>query len=105
MQRRKFRRFAADLALSLAIGVATGFFLLVWTMSSSDWTRPAGVCDFVVGTGGLLPLNPNEGGTVYSCNPDLIQMLVHLLLPAPFFAGLAFILIKAIRWQPGRDSG
>ncbi len=70
MQRPKLKRLAADLALSFATGLALSFYLSVWTMGSSDWTRPAGVCD----------------------------VLGQLLLPAPFFAGLAFVLVKAIRW-------
>lgn len=35
----------------------------------SDWTEPRDICIFVEGTGGLLPVNPNEGGSiVYSCD-------------------------------------
>lgn len=54
---------AVWLSLSLAGGIATVAVELI----HRDFGRE--LCDYVKGTGGMLPINPNEGGTiVYSCN-------------------------------------
>lgn len=59
------------LAVAAVVGfvVSTGGLLSI--LIPSDGTQPRNACNFVLGHGGLLPFNPNSGGTVvYSCNPN-----------------------------------
>lgn len=46
----------------------------------SNGTEPRDACTYVVGTNGLIPLNPNEGGTVsYSCDPNFGIIVFYIL--------------------------
>lgn len=97
-QRRRFNPITIEFGVSLTIGLAASLFLLASEMIYSDWTRPNGICDFVEGTGGLLPLNPNAGGTVvYSCDPDLALLFWHLFIPAAVVASVLFLVIRFAR--------
>lgn len=55
-----------------AAGLLAGVLVLGLVLAGSDGTEPRGICDFVAGTGGLLPVDPNTGGSQgYSCNPNM----------------------------------
>lgn len=72
--------------IGLLVGV-TGFLSI---FLGTDGTRPAGVCTFLEGEGGLLPLNPNEGGSIaYSCTPNWSLLLFYGITPG---VGLALML-------------
>lgn len=86
----------AWLVLGLVFGVARVANDLIW------WDLGRDICDYVVGTGGMLQINPNEGGTiVYSCNlrpGDTVRAVVAvaiafspltLILAMPFAVGYA----------------
>ena len=96
MKHRRFlKRIAIEFAVSLAIGVAIGFTPLARDMSRSEGLYPRGICNFVVGTGGLLSLNPNEGGaTVYSCNPNWGSVAFYVFAPGIPAAILLFVFIR-----------
>lgn len=56
-------------------------------LGASDGTEPRGVCAFVAGDAGLLPLNPNEGGThAYSCDPNVTLAAMYVALPGMILA-------------------
>ena len=55
------------LAVWLSLSLAGGIVTVADELIHRDFGRE--LCDYVEGTGGMLPINPNEGGTiVYSCN-------------------------------------
>lgn len=97
------REIGIEAAVSFAIGVVAGVVPLVDDMWGSGGLVPRGICHFVVGTGGLLPLNPNEGGTVvYSCNPDWPLVTFYILIVAIPLAILLFTVIRLFRVVLGR---
>ena len=60
--------FKASFAL-ITLTAICGTVVLSSIFLPSDGTEPRDVCIVVEGTQGLLPINPNEGGTiVYSCD-------------------------------------
>ena len=63
-QRRRYNPITIEFAVSLAVGLVASLAFLLSMLIPSGGTEPRAVCDFVEGTRGLLPLNPNEGGTV-----------------------------------------
>jgi len=64
----------------------------------SGGTESRGVCDFVEGTRGLLPLNPNEGGSVvYSCDPNFGLLSWYVFMPAVIVASVWFLVARSVR--------
>lgn len=93
------KKVTFDLGVSFLFGNLASLFMLFWHIHESEGSVPPRVCDVVEGTGGLLRLGPYAPGEkVFSCAPDPVLFLFYLLLPGIFFAGLLFILIRAIRW-------
>lgn len=63
---------AMRLGLPLGLGLVSSAIMLGLIIIGSDGTEPRGICEFVGGDGGLLPLNPNKGGTYsYSCDLNI----------------------------------
>lgn len=81
-------------AAASAVVVAAVPVILI--LAGSDGTEPRGLCTFVEGSNGLLPFNPNAGGThPYSCDVNWHPLAV-FVLPA---ATVAFYpLWRLIRW-------
>lgn len=97
-QRRRYNPITIELAVSLAVGLVASLAFLLSMLLPSGGTEPRGVCDFVQGTGGLLPLNPNEGGTiVYSCNPNFGLLFWYISMPAVIVASVWFLVVRFIR--------
>ncbi len=69
-------------SLSLLLGLIAGVLVLGLMLVGSDGTEPRGICEFVGGDAGLLPLDPNEGGThSYSCDLNLSLAAFYILIP------------------------
>lgn len=101
--RGKINGRLAWLGLSLATGLLLSTAMLGLILAGSDGTEPRGICKFVAGDDGFLPLNPNEGGThSYSCNVNItlatfyIGMLGVLFSVFVFYGGMVFIWFKSI---------
>jgi len=79
-----------------AAGVFLGCILIVTILIQSDGLEPSGICQIVSGTEGLLPLNPNEGGTqIYSCNPDFLSGFLYACFAGIIFTPLIMLLALA----------
>lgn len=90
-----------DLSLRLILPFGLGFVLsalmLGLVLAGSDGAEPRGVCMFVAGDGGLLPLDPNTGGTyAYSCNLNVPLAALYVSLPGLFFSLFLFHLPGAL---------
>lgn len=106
---------ALRLGLPLVLGLVASAILLGLMLAGSDGTEPRGVCEFVSGDAGLLPLNPNEGGTYsYSCDPNLSLAVFYILVAGMALSVLFWILAGLFlpRWRPaakqrnlGSDTG
>ena len=88
------RRYPALLAVSVSALMA--LVPLVLILVGSNGTEPRGICRFVEGSAGLLPLDPNAGGThSYSCNLNWPQVAV-------FTVPIAILLVvpvwRILRW-------
>jgi hypothetical protein len=60
--------FKATLSL-IILSMTCGIIVLSAILVPSEGTEPRDICILVEGTQGLLPINPNEGGSiVYSCD-------------------------------------
>lgn len=63
---------ALRLGLPVVLGLITSAIVFGSILVGSDGTEPRGICEFVGGDAGLLPLDPNKGGTYsYSCNLNI----------------------------------
>lgn len=82
------------LGASLAVGLLLSTAMLGLILAGSDGTEPRGICRFVDGDSGFLPLNPNEGGTrSYSCNVNMT--------PATFYIGTLGVLFAVFVFYGG----
>lgn len=55
------------LTVPVLLSLFTGIAVVAHGLAYRDFGRE--LCDYVSGTSGMLPINPNEGGTIaYSCN-------------------------------------
>lgn len=82
---------AVRLSLSLALGIVFSAVLLGFMLVGSDGTEPRGICVFVNGDNGLLPLNPNNGGThYYSCDLNISLTAFYVLVTGIMLAILIF---------------
>lgn len=71
---------AVRLGLPLVFGLVSGAIMLGLIIVGSDGTEPRGICEFVGGDGGFLPLNPNKGGTYsYSCDLNMPLAAFYIL--------------------------
>ena len=88
MKRRGTISFLAlRLGLPLVLGMISSAVMLGLIIAGSDGTEPRGICEFVGGDSGLLPLNPNKGGTYsYSCDLNISLTAFYILGPG---AGLS----------------
>lgn len=85
------------LALSLAVGLLLSGIMLGFILAASDGTEPRGVCAFVAGDAGLLPLNPNEGGThAYSCDPNVSLAAMYIAIPGMALAVLVHFIPRLL---------
>lgn len=91
------------LGASLVVGFLLSTVVLGLIFAGSDGTEPRGICEFVDGAGGFLPLNPNEGGTrSYSCSVNMtlaafyIGTLGVLLSVFVFYGGMVFNWVGSI---------
>lgn len=85
-----------SIATSLLIGTAASLAIFFSILIDTDGTFPRDVCEFLPGADGLLPLNPNSGGSVdYSCNPNIAVSAFYIGLPAIFLA-LVFHLLRRV---------
>ena len=92
------RTICRDLLISIVLGLAISTAILLSILIPSGGTEPRGICDFVLNDAGLLPLNPNEGGTYkYSCNPKIVLMLFYIVGPALVILSIAFFVIQFLR--------
>lgn len=104
----------AVLAVTVLLSLFTGTAVVAHGLAYRDFGRE--LCDYVSGASGMLPINPNEGGTTaYSCNlkPRLTGLYVFyyavfwspvmLALSVPVIAGGACIAHRLHRGrrQPG----
>lgn len=97
-QRRRHNPITIEFAVSMAVGLVASLALLLSMLLPSGGTEPRGICDFVEGTQGLLPLNPNEGGSVvYSCDPNFVLLLWYIFMPAVIVASVWFLSVRFIR--------
>lgn len=79
--------------LALLLGLLVSSTLLGLMLVQSDGTEPRGVCAFVSGDAGLLPLDPNEGGTYsYSCEPNAPLAVFYVLVPGTGLSVLFYFL-------------
>lgn len=63
---------AVRLGMPLVLGLVSSAIMLGLIIVGSDGTEPRGICEFVGGDGGFLPLNPNKGGSYsYSCDLNI----------------------------------
>ncbi len=90
-------------ACSLFLGVV----ILATILLPTGGTEPRGICDFVEGTGGLLPLNPDDGGDYsYSCNPDWSLTLFYIFgFGAPvsvILMSVGLVILKLVLMARGR---
>ena len=82
----------------MILGLTVGTAMLLSILIPSGGTEPRGICDFVLNDAGLLPLNPNEGGTYkYSCNPKIFLMLLYIIGPALVIFSISFFVIQFLR--------
>lgn len=87
----------------MLLGLVAGVLVLGLMLVGSDGTEPRGVCEFVSGDAGLLPLDPNEGGTQsYSCDLNLSLAAFYILIPGMALSVLFYfsagLLLSA--WRP-----
>ena len=67
--------------MPLVLGLISGAIVLGLILVGSDGTEPRGICEFVGGDTGLLPLDPNKGGTYsYSCNINISLTAFYILV-------------------------
>ncbi len=97
-KRHLLKTITIELGLCLAVGLITGLAFLLSFMIPTGGTDPKDICDHVVGTGGLLPFNANEGGgIVYSCNPNWGLVSVYVLGPAAVVSSVLFLVVRFVR--------
>ena len=84
----------------ISIGILLSAITFGSILVGSNGLEPNGVCDFVEGSDGLLPLNPNLGGTIiYSCDPNwgpLVFRVFILGLVISMFLGVFWIAFRRI---------
>ena len=92
------RKICRDLLISIILGLTIGTAMLLSILISSNGIFPHDVCHFVENDAGLLPINPNEGGTQkFSCNPQLVPTLFYIFYPALIIFTALFVLIQLLR--------
>ena len=67
--------------MPLVLGLISSAIILGLIIAGSDGTEPRGLCEFVGGDKGFLPLNPNKGGTyTYSCDLNISLTTFYILV-------------------------
>ena len=89
--RGKINVLALRMSLSLAVGLVASALMLGLVLMGSDGTEPRGICKFVGGDAGVLPLNPNKGGTYsYSCDLNMALAALYILVPGMALSVLVY---------------
>lgn len=95
--RRAMYIFVSAIACSLVLAA----FPVVLILVQSDGTEPRGLCEFVAGSQGLLPLNPNAGGThPYSCDLNWLRSAFYVV---PLAMLLLYPVWRLSGWLLRRD--
>ncbi len=97
----KTRRAVYILVFALACSLALAAFPVALILAQSDGTEPRGLCEFVAGSQGLLPLNPNAGGThPYSCDLNWLRSAFYVV---PLAMLLLYPVCRLSEWLLRRD--
>lgn len=97
--RGKINARLAWLGISLAVGVLLSVAVLGRILAGSDGTEPWVICRFVAGDDGLLPLDPNEGGTrSYSCNVNITLATFYIGALGVLFSVFVFYGRAVFNW-------
>ena len=92
-------RCGLRLVLPFGLGFLLGCVMLGLVLTASDGTEPRGVCMFVAGDSGFLPLDANSGGTnVYSCNLNVRLAVLYVALPGIVFTVLLLYLSEVLSY-------
>lgn len=105
-------RLGLRLVLPFGLGFLLSCVILALIVTGSEGTEPRGVCTFVAGDSGLLPLDPNDGGAhEYSCSVDLGLAVFYIfsmgmVISAVFFLvpGALSVLLRPLRTRGCREN-